>query len=196
MTLPDYSEYLKKPNMLDWIESEWINKPEIHDFHAGVINELIKKIKKPSAIEIGCGTGNVAKRININVYVGIDLNEDCLRLAKEKNTRDKYTFISKDIRSVDKIEEHRFDLVFTFGFLKHFGLHEWNEIFKKICSLGQYLVFDIPISSTKESHDDGIEYHHVWKSWVDILTAIKENGFEMIECVAYGVEPVFVCKRK
>ncbi len=188
---PDYSEYLKKPNMLDYIEKEWIDKPEIHDFHAGVINNLCREKYIAYILEIGCGTGNVAKRlIDYKNYTGVDSNKECIELARAKNDLDK-TFVCYDIRK--RFDDH-VDLVYTFGFLKHFGLHEWSTIFGKICSLGDYLIFDLPIA--EGTKDDGVEFHHVWFSMEDIKRNIDDNGFEILEIKEFGVEPVFICKKR
>ncbi len=176
--------------MLDYIEKEWLDKPQIHDFHAGVINNVIEKYNAIYLLEIGCGTGNVAKRLKgFSAYNGIDLNKECIDIAKQKNP--DMGFGVYDIRYITW--EGGFNLVFTFGFLKHFGLHEWSTIFQKVCSLGEYLVFDIPIA--ENTHDDGTEYHHVWLSMEDIKRNIDDNGFEILEIKEFGVEPVFICKR-
>ncbi len=189
--MKDYSEYLNKPGMLDYIEQEWINKPEIHDFHAGVINEVIKRYKIKECIEVGCGTGNIAIRLtNKVIYAGLDSNEQCVEIAKKKNLITRAFYIG-NVRDDSQV---RFELVFTFGFLKHFGLHEWSTIFKKICSLGEYLVFDLPIA--EGTKDDGEEYHHVWFSMEDIKRNIDDNGFEILEIKEFGVEPIFICKKK
>lgn len=190
---PDYSEYLNKPNMLDYIEKEWIEKPQIHNFHAAAINDVIEKYRIKDCLEVGCGTGNVVSRINSDVnYIGIDANERCIEMAALKTIGNK-TFDVRDIRGIYNVVP-LVELVFTFGFLKHFGLHEWSEIFKKVCSLGEYLVFDMPIA--ERTYDDGVEYHHVWAAMHDIKDRIDKNGFEILEIKEFGVEPVFICKKK
>lgn len=189
--MKDYSEYLNKPGMLEYIEKEWIEKPEIHDFHAGVIRSMISDYYLGLVLEVGCGTGNIALRLQTNIkYIGIDLNPECVKVAAGKNESIR-TFATFDIR---EFKDGGYDLVFTFGFLKHFGLHEWNDIFQKVCSLGEYLVFNMPIA--EKTFDDGVEYHHVWLSMDDLRRNIDDNNFELIEVVYHGVEPIFICKRK
>ncbi len=192
--MKDYSEYLNKPGMLDFIEKSWVNDcKEIHDFHAGVINDVIKKYKIKTATEIGCGTGNIAMRIKVNIYAGFDSNQGCIELAYKKNKYNaRKVFSNLDVRDENLVANY--DLVFTFGFLKHFGLHEWSTIFEKVCSLGEYLVFNMPIA--EKTHDDGTEFHHVWLSMGDLKRNIDDNGFEILETVQHGVEPIFICKRK
>lgn len=188
----DYSEYLKKPGMLDFIEKSWLTEAiPIHDFHAGVINEVIKKFEIETAIEIGCGTGNIAARLEKKIdYWGIDANKECLLLAKNKTSGLK--FYVADVRKL-KVDKP-FDLVFTFGVLKHFGLHEWSDIFTKVCSIGDILVFNMP--TAEKTKDDGDEFHHVWMTMPEIYRNVKLNGFEVLEVIEHGVEPIFICKRK
>jgi SAM-dependent methyltransferase len=197
--MKDYSEYLKKPGMLEFIENSWLTEAkEIHDFHAEVINEVIEKYNLYAVIEIGCGTGNIAKRlITDKIYLGFDLNEDCIKLAIEKTGNKTRIFINRDIREFNKGDikmlNGKKSLVFTFGFLKHFGIHEWNEIFAKVCSIGDYLIFNMPIA--ERTHDDGIEFHHVWANAIELKTQIEKNGFIVLKVIEHGVEPIFICKR-
>jgi SAM-dependent methyltransferase len=185
----DYSEYLKQPGMLDYIEQEWLNNPAGHYFHSGIINSAVKQFKIKSVLEVGCGTGNVAKRLISCEYTGIDANEECVRLAKEKNPDKK--FYTSDIRVTDRANS---DLVFCFGVLKHFGLHEWSEVFKRIASFGTYFIFDMPICG--EVKDDGTEHHHVWGTLVWITEQCSLAGVKVIETAEINKdEYYFITKR-
>lgn len=190
--LPDYSEFLKQPGMLAWVEQEWKRDPSIHDYHARVVNEVIEKYNITEVVEMGCGTGNIAKRIPDSIiYTGYDFNEQCIELAKKKNNITKAFFVG-DIRDGSNVS---WQLVLSFGFLKHFGLHEWSTIFNKVASFGKYFIFDMPISA--ETHDDGVEHHHVWKSLDDLEKDIVDADLVIINIdYTNPVEPVFVCKRK
>lgn len=174
MILPDYSEYLKKPGMLEYIEQEWLDNPAFHDIYSDVINRAIKEYKIKSVIEIGCGTGNVAARLIKCNYTGLDANESCIQLAESKNTTKSFT--CADIRSYTTTKS---DLVFCFGVLKHFGLHEWDSIFKRISSLGEYFIFDMPICD--EVKDDGEDHHHVWATMDWVSEKCKEVGLSITE---------------
>jgi len=58
---------------------------------------LIKKDNKQSVLEIGCGTGNLAKHfINSNLnYLGLDLSNDMIKLSELKNPNGR--FLQADI---------------------------------------------------------------------------------------------------
>jgi len=171
--LPDYSEYLKREGMLEYIEQEWLNNPAFHDIYSDVINKAIKESGIKTVIEIGCGTGNVAARLVSCRYVGVDANKDCIELAKPKNLGK--SFYVADIRS---FQCDPADLVFSFGVLKHFGLHEWDNIFNRIASLGEYFIFDMPISI--EVKDDGEEHHHTWGTIEWVYDKCEAAGLEIL----------------
>jgi len=190
MSLPDYSEYLKQPGMLAYIEQEWKLKPEIHDNQAEIVNEIVRRFKIVSLTEVGCSTGNLASRLKIKFYQGVDSNIDSIECAKIKCPDKEFNVV--DIRELKGGHD---TLVICFAFLKHFGLHEWSNIFNKIASIGNYFIFDMPIAY--ETKDDGTEFHHVWKSKQDIINDIKAAGLELLEIFnPASVEPIFVCKKK
>lgn len=191
--LPDFSEYLKRPGKFDIEEKDWIANPTKHDWHARTVNESIKKYKLKSIIEIGCGTGKVAARLSElrYLYLGIDANEDCIKIAIAENPDKK--FVIADIR---EFESTKFDLVICFSTLKHFGLHEWYDVFKKISSFGKYFIFDVPID--EQTKDDGKDFHHIWKSLKEINEDIKNAGLILLNSddSFNPLEPVFICHEK
>lgn len=153
--LPDYSEYLNKPGMLEYIEQEWLRNPHIHDAQAAFVNKVIPEMGIKSIIEFGCSTGNLASRITGNVkYRGIDSNGAALEFARTKCPGK--TFIEADLRTF----KGRADLIICFAFLKHFSLHELPDIMKKLQKMGKYVIFDMPLSETP--FDNGDEFHHTW----------------------------------
>lgn len=183
MTFPDYSEYLNQPDMLEYIESEWLRNTHIHEEQADFVNKVIKNYKLNSVLEIGCATGNAAMRIECKEYTGIDKNEECLKLAREKNPGK--TFVYADVREY----AGTFNLVCIFATLKHFSLEELPAIFERLKLLGKYLVFDIPIA--EEVVDDGTEYHHVWLSREGLLELVGE-GKILAENHSNEKEPIFL----
>jgi len=188
MIKPDYSEYLNQPGMLDYIEQEWLKDGSFHDAYAAIINKAIEDYGIKTVIEIGCGTGNVAARLVDCSYIGVDANKECVKIAKSKTAQ---KFICADIRTYTR---KPVDLIFCFGVLKHFGLHEWDAIFSKIASLGQYFIFDIPIAD--EVKDDGEEHHHVWQTVESVKQACYKAGIEILTTTHTNKDEVcFITKR-
>lgn len=194
MNLPDFSEYLKRQGKFDIEERDWLKNPGKNDWHAKIVNEFIEKNGVQSIVEIGCGSGETARRLKgFKTYLGVDSNDDCIYYARGKTNPRFYGFINKDIR---KLNFAPYDLVMCFSTLKHFGLDEWYDIFKKISSFGRYFIFDIPISDTTK--DDGIDFHHVWKSTLELNNDIENAGLILVDMdnSFNPLEPVFICKRK
>jgi len=71
-------------------------------------------------------------------YVGIDKNPHMLEIARSKNFGKNKLFLRLDIREVTG---RSFDLVTSFGVLKHFSLEEWPDILKKMLSFGKFGLF-------------------------------------------------------
>ena len=129
MKLPDYSEYLNKEGMLEYIESEWQNTIDNHKKQAAIINSIGAK----SIIEIGCSTGNLAQFLKCDNYIGYDNHLGSIEIAFKKDPSKK--FVVKDIRDLKPSKSNQSHLVCAMAVMKHFGLHEWDAILKKIISL-------------------------------------------------------------
>lgn len=192
--LPDYSDFLDQEGMLEYIESEWQKNSHIHKAQAELINKIVRDNKINSLIEVGSSTGNLSRLLDVSDYTGIDKNVKSVLRALEKN-KDK-RFYNLDIR-VCKGIEHRADLICAFAIMKHFGLHEWKDIFEILVSLSSNIVvIDVPISD--KTFDDGEQYghHHVWFSLEELKEIFKDLDLKIVQ-VDYSnpVEPVFVLKK-
>ena len=73
----------------------FINYEEEFTFY----HNILLKYSCTSVVEIGCGSGNVARRfVNSNIeYVGMDLSEEMLAIAKISNPT--AVFVKDDMRS-------------------------------------------------------------------------------------------------
>lgn len=197
--LPDYSEFLKQEGMFEHIEKEWIEKSKhIHQMQADAVNSVI--VDYSTVIEIGCGTGNIASlvksrdQLDHDHYIGIDKNPQCIGLAAYKNKGKK--FICGDIRELELLPAA---IVCAFGIMKHFGLHEWDEVLAKLVYLSsKYVIIDIPI--TKEaSFDDGNlhGHHHVWMNEKDFKKRVNKEDMIIVNRIdERPIEPIFICKKK
>jgi len=67
----------------DKMYQTFINYNEEYHFY----NTILKKYKKNSVLEIGCGTGNLAQLFIKNEfdYIGLDYSQDMINLASNKN---------------------------------------------------------------------------------------------------------------
>lgn len=96
-------------------------------------------------LEMGCGSGNLARFFikNFKSYMGVDLSDHMLALAKEKNRSGH--FIKADMRSFST--ENKFDLALITGRSSSYLLSEtdlsntFHSISKSLTSKG-HLIFD------------------------------------------------------
>ena|SRR3989344_5542852 len=101
--------------------------------------------KNPNVLELGCGTGRDAKEIlkRTNRYLGVDISESMLDIARRKVPRGKFKV--KDISGF--MLPSNLDMVFAFASLFHLNHAELKSIFKKIYhSLNHGGIFYISIS--------------------------------------------------
>lgn len=76
-----------------------------------LINKIPKGIK---VLDIGCGTGDLLKKLNPSYGVGIDLSEKAIDYANKNNTNKNISFIEGDFLSSDipeKIGDLKFDVI-------------------------------------------------------------------------------------
>ena len=73
----------------DEMYQTFIDYKEEYDFY----NAILKQYKKNETLEIGCGSGNLAKHFIKNKYnySGFDYSSDMVRLCKSKNPKNTFT---------------------------------------------------------------------------------------------------------
>lgn len=73
----------------DAMYQTFVNYDEEYTFY----NNLIQEYKALTTLEIGSGTGNLAKRFNENNqnYQGLDYSDDMIAIAKERNKNSSFT---------------------------------------------------------------------------------------------------------
>ncbi len=196
---PDFSEWLVG-DRLAAEERAWA-ECKMYERNVSKIQNAFKlfDLKETSTVlELGCGTGWVPTLLSNSInYLGVDKNDGVLELARRKNSENR-KFVKSDIRDIDTWRWNKADLVCSFAVLKHFGLHEWESVFKTILRFGKYGVFDIQ-TSVRESFDDGVEYHHSWVSDSVIEKCILEEGKtlasqETLYSDGRGCEKIFYVK--
>jgi SAM-dependent methyltransferase len=182
-TMPDYTEYLD--THFDITDKAWLKTG--HEYQANVVIPVIEKYSVKSVLEIGCGSGHLAKLIPQSIkYIGFD--KSLLAIKSAKSRRPSGTFITGDIR--EAVLPHA-DLTVSWSFMKHFGLNEWKEVLEKILKQSPITLFSMPISSY--THDDGIDFPHVWVTEDYLLSALKEFGQKVINVDKSTVEWVILC---
>ncbi len=84
-----------------------------YDAQASLVDSILKKHRAQTVLEVGCGSGHLAKRLHQKGYgvTGVDLNEEMLEIAREhaKGIR----FLGGDMRSLNF--RKKFDAVVVLG---------------------------------------------------------------------------------
>ena len=143
-------------------------------------------------IEVGCGSGLIPTELPSDIlYLGVDKNPTFMEYARQKNAPTRL-FEFEDVRNLgpDWLREKDYtpDLALSFAFLKHFGLHEWDDILKTILSLAPRAVFDVQVSDY--DFDNGIDFHHVTVSRERLDRVIKKAGHKCVHDVLVLEEDV------
>ncbi len=78
--------------------------------HFKVLKRKLENIPTESILEIGCGTAPILKEFHPKKYMGVDIEEKFVLLARNKYSNNKnYTFIVGDGRDVDA--KDKFDVI-------------------------------------------------------------------------------------
>lgn len=163
MAKPDYSEYLT-PEQLAHEERLW-GEVKLYEKYAAVVTrafDLAGLAEEIKMIEVGCGTGWVPSVLTNRVahYLGIDKNKECVARAIEKNRPNGALFVRMDLRDLE-FKDDKYDVACAFAVLKHFALAEWDEVFARFLSLGNWTAFTLPTQDGAGSLDDGLDFPHV-----------------------------------
>jgi ubiquinone/menaquinone biosynthesis C-methylase UbiE len=137
------------------------------------LKKLLNKESEFSVCEIGCGGGDnlqalqrwcQSRKLQIKM-IGIDINRDCIEIAKNKFTPDQASFLVSDYRLVDFGNEKP-DFVFASLFCHHFTDEELKSVFawmRSQCRKGFFI---------NDLHRHPLAYYSI--SW---LTRLFSNSY-------------------
>lgn len=192
LKLPDYSQWLT-PDRLELEEQAWAGPDRTWPHFVAAIDRLRAHTPIKSMIEFGCGTGWVPAALPETVaYTGMDANPGCVERARARNPN--RTFVVDDLRSLTYVGAG-FDLTCAFSVMKHFGLHEWPAVLKRVLSYGMLGLLSIPTGF--ETKDDGTEFPHVTLSESYLQEAVIAAGHDLVITapLPWGEVMVYTCRR-
>lgn len=154
-------------------EKDWLENPWIHEDQYESIKHL--DTKADSIIEFGCGSGQLARRINNANYVGCDQSGPLLELAQTKSPNKVFNLCNiREAKGTTGV-----DHVVAFGFLKHFSLSEHDDIFARLASFAKKtLTIEIPIRGW-EHEDRGHDFPHTWVTDKRMRANATKHGFKV-----------------
>ncbi len=182
MGFSDISEYYKG-DLAVAEENAW-NATKEYKRNLAQVERVIKERGVKRIVEVGCGSGLIPVELPREVrYLGIDKNPTFLEYAKKKNDPSCRTFVYEDVRNLSpewmkKKGFAPFDLVMSFAFFKHFGLHELDDVMNKVISLAPVAVFEVQTAS--QSFDNGTQFHHNFITTNRLHRVIGEAGHKFL----------------
>jgi len=181
----DYSVWLTK-DRLTIEDNLWSNAQYHADFGAQVRAQYpVDRLAR--VLEFGCGPGWLIPHLGEVEYHGVDANVQCIELAKSRYLDQQFSV--GDIRTWSA--ESEWDIVCAVATTKHFALHEWSAIVKRILSFAPVAVFSQPIGLV--NFDTGVEFPHVFVKETTCLAAIADAGHTLIlvACISGNeIEPI------
>lgn len=176
---PDYSLYLT-PEQLQIEETHWATQA-LYKQYAALVQKL-NLAPEARLLEVGCGTGWVPTQLPASLqYLGLDNNAGCLELARAKNPERR--FVQYDIREFARCQIP-FDAVVSFAVLKHFGLHEWDQLVGYILRLAPQAAFTLPVYKVDalpmDAFDNGTDFPHVWIRQDRVERVVEQAGHRLV----------------
>ena len=188
MHFPDISEYYRRRDRVEVEEKAWC-KTKLYERHAASVNRVIELSGAKTVLEVACGSAWLPTLLPPSVaYTGVDKLDMFLEFAQKKNPGSNRTFYCGDMRELlPKLGT--FDLVCSFATLKHFGLHEWNEIAGLLLSKAPLSVLEITVSTS--DYNNGKDFHHVFVSPARVRAVVQAAGHEIVAVTPFfeGVIP-------
>lgn len=170
------------------------------------INQILGKYSVGRVLDLGCGRGPFISILKENLkgykeIIGIDTNEEMLKIAKENHTEENIKFLNIDGNSMD-FEDNSFDVVCISNSLHHVPnqkeiLDEMNRVLK---SKGLFIIQEMfcdnqskkQLSHVKLHHLNGeidtIEgkYHNKTYRKQEIVDIAKDLGLQIIEMTEHN----------
>lgn len=110
---------------------------------------LINEVKSPNVLDIGCGSADILKDLSVEKYVGFDISQRYIDLAKkthEGNT--KSTFIANEFSSETALTLGNYNVVLFKGLMHHLADEEVASLIKqvkKVCAKGALVITVDPV---------------------------------------------------
>jgi len=131
--------------------------PEFSDrkcSRSGITEEIVKsvvdKYQIKTVLDLGCCHGETlyALRNMINLGVGVESNEDRLKLISLLFSKLKFEFSSDDIHDFLKNDDRKFDMILVLAVFHHFmyfnSKEKFIELLELITSKTKFLMYELP----------------------------------------------------
>lgn len=120
------------------------------------IEKWKKEVRGLSVLDLGCGTGYVEKELHpyVSYIIGIDISEECIKIAKQQVKAKNVAFIVGDAVEIRYIRQ-KFDVITSYGFLHHVEQPERviENAIKLLTPHGVFLAIEDSRSNIKDELD-------------------------------------------
>jgi ubiquinone/menaquinone biosynthesis C-methylase UbiE len=160
----------------------------MHKNHIKIVNKFVNKVKKEKILEIAPGPARITAKIKVKEGFAIENSDNMLNLARNKHLKN-WKFIKGD--AFDLKINKKFNLIYTFRFIRHFKLEQRKELYYQIrnkLNINGYFIFDAPNIFIESPWRKivGVEKYPVFdKFWFkkELIKELEENGFEVLGLV-------------
>jgi len=188
-TVNEIKKYYENEKLAkDYINSRF-NRPLgrlIHHNQISFINKFIRDKKISSVIDVATGPGRISKDVYGFKYgLAVDNSKAMLKIANV-NLNGRFNLKVVDVFKMNIGK--KFDLVYSFKFIRHFDISKRRILYKsikKLMSRNSYLIFDVPngfIYKWHTKHYPSPVYDEFWTKKT-IIKELEDNEFTVVSLV-------------
>lgn len=166
-------------------------KHDILNYHQFFLDQVLPTDR---VVDIGCGKGENAYDIakKAKEVTGIDISENCIKLASKVNVRENLTYVQGDALTYDF--KNKFDVIVLSNVLEH--IDERVKFLKSIRTLAPKLLLRVPMITRDwivvYKKNEGLEYrldptHYTEFTLPQLQDEIAQGGWQIDSySVQYG----------
>lgn len=161
-----------------------------HKVQVELINDVIRRYQIDNVLEVACGPARLTPGITGIVNgIAIDASYQMLEIARRRmKNRREWQFVNGDAFNLNF--ERKFNLVYSFRFIRHLKFIERNKIYdqiREVLTPRGLFIFDAirygkPLFLRK--HESGgkiLVYDKVYKNKAKLQAELKAAGFELVK---------------
>ena len=159
-----------------------------------IVESIVKQIKNPKILDIGCGIGRWAENLinQFDSYTGVDFSEGFINFASKKFANySNIKFYNNSILNLDKeILNSKFNFIICTGVLMYVNDSNIFDIFKafrRVTPEYVYIQESISLMDARltlnqfESKDLQTNYNAIYRTKQEYEEYFKTNGFDIIK---------------
>lgn len=146
---------------------------ELYNYNNYIFSKILNKIKKGNLLDFGCGFGGFIKHCKTNNLdvIGFEINNVAIKKLQDDNLQ-----IELDKNNL----ENKYENLVSINVLEHIeNDNEAIKEFKKILKNNGRLILYLPHSKYLWTELDELVGHHRRYTKKNLVTKLKENGFEI-----------------